>query len=112
MPAKTLSMISSIVTVILLVILAVLSFFVTLVMLNGYGDREGGPALIAFGVCQGIGLILSAILAARLTRIFVEKYNWNGILAVTVSALAGTVTGGGLGIVSFFVSIVVAEAMR
>jgi hypothetical protein len=112
MPTKTLSIISSVVTVVLLIILAILSFFVTLVMLNGYGDREGGPALIAFGICQGIGLILSAILSARLTRIFLEKYNWNAILAVIVSVLAGAVTGGGLGIVSFFVSIVVAEAIR
>lgn len=111
MPTKTLSIISSIVTVILLIIFAIFAFFIQLVALNGYSEREGGTALTVSGICLGIGVILSAILASWLTRLFITKYNWNQILAVAASVFASLIFGGGLGVVSLFISIAVAGAL-
>jgi hypothetical protein len=111
MPTKTLSIISSIVTAILLIIFAVFAFFIQLVALNGYSESDGGAALIVSIVCQGIGLILSAILAGWLTRVFITKFNWNNILAVVLSVIAGILFGGGLVIISLFLSIFIAGAL-
>lgn len=112
MSTKTISTISSVITVVLLLLLGVLYGFIQLVMLNGYSEREGGPALIAFGICQVAGLILCAVLSGRLAAYFVAKMNWGKFMASAVSVLAGTVLGGLLGIPSFFISVIVAESLR
>jgi hypothetical protein len=100
------------VTVILLLLLGAAIMFFLLVALNGYSDREAGPALVTSVVCQGAGVILSAVLAWKLTRWFIERLKWNKVLSVIVSILAGTVLGGGLGLVSSIVAVLVAESMR
>ena len=112
MPAKTLSVISSILTVILLFLLGLAFMFALLVALNGFGDREGGPALLTSVVCQGATLILAALLAGRSTRFLVEKRHWNGFLSVCASVFAGTILFVGSGVASFVISVIVAEAIR
>lgn len=112
MSTKTLSVISSAITVILLVILGVMIFFMEMIALNGYSGSEGGPALTTSAICLGIGAILSAILAGWLTRLFITRFSWHHILAMATSIFAGLVAGAGMGAVSFFVSILVAEMLR
>lgn len=112
MTTKTLSVISSVLTVIFLLLLGFFIMFMLLVALNGFSDREGGPALLTSVICQGITLILAAILAGRLTRVFVDKYNWNKFLSVLLSVFAGTILFVGSGGVSFFISVIVAESLR
>ncbi len=112
MPNKTPAIISVISAIVLLLALGTLSFFIDLVVLNGYSESAGGPALIAFGICQSLGLILSAVFAWRLTNLLLVKFNWNTILAVVVSVLASVVLSGILAVPAFVLSIVVAEAMQ
>lgn len=111
MTTKTLSIISAALTVISLILLGVVAFFSTILALNGFGDREGNAAIAITFVCQGSGLILSAILASWLTRLFVEKFNWNKILAVLLSIFAGTALGGFFVFGSLFLSIIAAEML-
>ena len=66
MPTKTPSIISAVLTVILLLLVGALSMFMTMVALNGFTGSEGGPALLTSLMCNGIAVILSAILAWRL----------------------------------------------
>lgn len=109
MPTKTLSLISTVLTAILVFLIGLVMFFGTIVMLNGFSGREGTAAIMISLVCQGGGLILSAILAGRLTRLFIEKFNWNNILAVILSVAAGTLLGGVFAFGSLFISLIAAE---
>jgi hypothetical protein len=66
MSAKPLSIISAVLTVIFVILLGIAFIFVTMVALNGYGSREGDAALTITLICQGVGLLLSAILAGTM----------------------------------------------
>ncbi len=112
MTNKTPAMISVIVTVVLLLILGALSFFVDLIVLNGFSESAGGAALIAFGVCQSLGLILSAVFSWRFTNFLLAKFNWNTFLAVAVSVVASVILSGILAVPAFIISAAVAEGMR
>ncbi len=112
MTNKSPAIISVIATVVLLLILGALSFFIDLVVLNGFSESAGGAALIAFGVCQSLGLILSAVFSWRFTNFLLAKFNWNTFLAVAVSVLVSVVLSGVLAIPSFIISVVVAEGLR
>lgn len=111
MPTKTSSIISAVLTVILLLLVGALSMFMTMVALNGFTGSEGGPALLTNLMCNGIGVILSATLAWRLTRWLIEKFNWNKGLAVAVSVLAGVVFGVGISFLSIFAGVIVADTL-
>jgi hypothetical protein len=112
MSAKTLSMISSILTALFIFLFGFVLFFGLVVLFNGLSGREATPALMVSLICQGIGLILSAVLAGRLTRTLVEKFNWNRIVVVAASVLAGTALGGVLAVAAVFISVFVAEGLR
>jgi len=109
MSNKTPALIASVLTVILLLLIAVLSVFGQMILLNGASEKLGTTAMGISLACQGAGLILSAIIASRLTRLFLEKFNWNKIIAVIAAVFAGTLFGGILSFLSIIVSILIAE---
>ncbi|MBL8063668.1 MAG: hypothetical protein JNK32_11645 [Anaerolineales bacterium] len=111
MTSKTPSIISTVLTVILLLLIGTLGMFLTMVMLNGFSGSQGGPALTTTFVCNGIGVILSAIISWRMTRWLIERFNWNKALAVATSVLAGVVFGLGLSFVSIFIGVAVADIL-
>jgi hypothetical protein len=111
MPSKTPSVVSAVLTVIFLLLIGLILTFGQLVMLNGFSEREGTASFISAFVCQGVGLILCAALAWWLTKLFVQKFNWNKVLAVIVSVFIATILGSGLAFVSLIVSLGIAEAM-
>lgn len=111
MPTNTPSIVSTIITVLLLLLTAALGLFGLVIGLNGYNDSAGGPALAATFACNGIVIILAAILAWRLPKWLVGKFNWNSVLAVIVSVIAGTTAGGILSFISIFVGIFIADAI-
>ena len=111
MPTKTPLVVSSVLTVIFLVLFGLLLTFGQLVILNGFSEREGTASFITAFVCQGVGIILCAILSWWLTKLFVQKFNLNKVLSVIISVVVTTVLGSGLAFVSLLISIGVAEAM-
>ncbi len=111
MSTKSLSTISVVLTVVFLILFGMILFFSTLLALNGFGDSEGTAAVIITLVCQGGGLILAGVLTGRLTRLFIDKLNWNRVLAVIVSVFAGSALGTVLVFAALFISIFVAGAM-
>jgi hypothetical protein len=112
MSTKTFSLIASIVTVILLLVLGALMALMQLLALNGFSEQEGGAALAVSLACQGVGLILSALLTRRLTLRLIERSNWNRFLAAAVAVLAGLLLGSVFWALSLAAALVVAEALR
>jgi hypothetical protein len=112
MSTKTPLVVSSVLTVIFLILFGLVLTFGQLVMLNGFSEREGIASFITAFVCQGVGIILCAILSWWLTKLLIQKFNLNKVLSVIISVAVTTVLGGGLAFVSLLVSIGVAEAMR
>ena len=108
MPTKTLAIISAVLTVVLLILFGVLFLFMQMIALNGASEQQGTTAMGFSLICQGIGVILAAVLAWRLTTLLIEKFNWNAILSVVIAVLAGTFGGGLLAFLSFIVSIPIA----
>lgn len=106
------STIASVLTVIFLIVLGLVLLFGQVIAMNGFSERAGSVALVVSLVCQGVTVILAAVLAGRLARLFVDRFNWNVILAVIMSALAGAMAGGMFAFASVLLSILIAEGMR
>lgn len=98
-------MIAATLTVLLLTVLAILFMLVQMLALNGVSERQGTTALGLSLACQGVSILLSGGLAFGLSRLFVERFNWNKILAVVLAVVAGTALGLGLSLVSIFVGM-------
>jgi len=111
MPTKTPVIISVILTVLVLLFLGVLSIFMNMVALNGMSSREGGPALLTLGSCSIIGIILSAVVASRLTKTFISNYSWNSILAVITAFIAGSILGFIFDVIGFISAVIVADIL-
>jgi len=101
-------MIAATLTVLLLTVLAILFMLVQMLALNGVSERQGTTALGLSLACQGVSILLSGGLAFGLSRLFVERFNWNKILAVVLAVVAGTALGLGLSLVSIFVGMLAA----
>ncbi len=111
MSTRTLGMIASVVTFVVVLLLGVILLFGLLVILNGFSSREGGAALLTAVVCQGATLIVATLLAGRLARVLIEKHHWHRIVSVIASVLAGAVIFVGAGVVSAIIAMMVAETM-
>lgn len=109
MPTKTASIIASVVTAILVILLAIFFGFGGIVLLNGFMDASA--AVTTGFICLGIGVILCAVLAWALAKTFIARFKWNTIPAVIVSVLLSSLLGGGLGFVSMMLMLFVAESM-
>jgi hypothetical protein len=111
MSTKIPSIISSVLTVIFLIIIGLVFTFGQVVILNGFSEREGNASFLTAFICQGVGMLVCAVLAWWLTKFLVQKFNWNKVLSVIISVVVTTALGGGLAFASLIVSIGVAEAM-
>ena len=105
MPNKRPAIISAVLTVILLIIFGILSVFTQMLVLNGVSERQGMTAMGVSLVCQGVGAIIAALLAAWLTNFVITKFNWSNILAVVIAVIAGTLFGGALSFIAIIISI-------
>lgn len=105
MSNKTPAIISSILTIVLLLLFAVLSVFTQMIALNGVSENEGMTAMGISLICQGMGVILVGVLAGWLTHIVINKFNWNKVLAVIVAVIVGVLLGGAISLISTLMSI-------
>lgn len=111
MPTRTPSIISMVMTVVLLLLLGALVIFVLLILLNGFSEREGGPALVTALVCQSVGVLSAAVLAWKLPRWLSEKFQWNKALSVAIAVAGGLVVGGAISFTSIVAALIVAETL-
>lgn len=108
MSDKKPAIVSAVLTVLFLVFLAIISVLLQMVALNGAGERQGLTAMGISLACQGIVILLLAIIAARTTRFLITRIDWNSILAVVVTVFVATVIGGTLAFLSTIISIPIA----
>ncbi|MFN8413283.1 MAG: hypothetical protein U0Z26_12920 [Anaerolineales bacterium] len=108
MPSKIPAIISTVVTIILLILFAVVMTLFEVLALNGASESQGTIALGVSLGCQGLGLILIGILTWRFTNFLIGKFNWNQILAVIVVVISGTLLGLGISVLASIISIFVA----
>ena len=104
MSNKTASTIAGLCTFFILILVAVLSVFGQMLVLNGASEAQGFNAVSISLICQSVGLLLSVILARWLTNLLIAKFNWNNILAILVAVFAATALGG----ITSFLSIIIA----
>ena len=105
MSTKTSGTIAALTTFVLLIVIAVLSVFMQMIVLNGASENKGFTALVISIIAQSIGLLLSVIIVRVLTKLFIEKFSWNNILAIIAAILAGTTFGGIVALIATVVSI-------
>lgn len=76
-----------------------------MLVLNGASENQGTTAMgISLG-CQGLGMILAGILSWWLTNTAVHKWNWNKVIAVLISVVAGITLGGIISAISIIAAI-------
>ena len=105
MSSKTPAIISSILTIVLLIIFAVLSVFMQMLVLNDASERQGFTAMGISLACQGITALLVGLLAGRVTNLLISKFNWNNILAVAAAVIPRTALGGLVSFLSVIIAI-------
>lgn len=103
MPSKIPATVSGLSTFIILILVAVLSVFAQMLVLNGASEAQGFNIVSISLICQSVGLFPAIILARWLTNFLITKHNWNNILAILVAVFAGTALGG----ITSFLSIIV-----
>ena len=103
MPSKVPALISGLSIFIILILIAILSVFGQMLVLNGVSESQGFNAMSISLICQSVGLFPAIILARWLTNFLITKYNWNNILAILVAVIAGTALGG----ITSFLSIII-----
>jgi hypothetical protein len=111
MSTKIPSVISSVLTFIFLIVFGFLLTIGQVVMLNGFSEKEGNASFLTAFICQGVVILFCVVLAWWLTKVLVQKFNWNKVLSVVLSVVATTLLGSGLAFASLIVAIGVAEAM-
>ncbi|MFZ5858454.1 MAG: hypothetical protein ACOYZ6_16635 [Chloroflexota bacterium] len=108
-PSKTPIVVSVVLTVILLLLLTAFAFFMQIIIMNGViSSRQTNIALGTTFGCQGLEVILGAILAGRLTRFFLDRFQMNRVLAVIFSVVAVLVLAAVLSVISIFVGLIAA----
>ena len=109
MSTKTVSIIASVVTALLVLLIVAVFAFGGIVLLNGFMDASA--AIYAGFTCLGLTLILCPILAGMLTRTLISKFSWNNVLAGSIAVLTSTLLGAALGFGSVVVMGIVADIM-
>jgi len=105
MPSKIPALIAGLSTAIILIVLAVLSVFTQILVLNGASENQAFNAMGISLICQSVGLLLAVILARWLTNLFITKLNWNNILAIVAAIFAAVMFGGLLAALASVLSI-------
>jgi adenylosuccinate lyase len=109
MPTRKPVIVSVLLTIILLVLVAILTMFVQIVLLNGVMNE--GQATTALGVtlgCQAVTILLGAILARWSTRLLISRFQLGQILAVLIPVVSVTILGAVTAILSIFTGLIAA----
>jgi hypothetical protein len=108
-PNRTASILSGLLTAVILILLAILSVFMQMVMLNGVSEPQGLSGMSISLLCQGISLSLAVIFSRWLSNLLMVKFNLNALLAVLIAVIVSTGLGGLISFLSIIVAIPLAE---
>lgn len=100
------------VTALLSVAAAIFGFFILLLGLNGFSERQATPSLIFYIVFCLTSLLILSFLGTLIAKAFVEKGWMNKAWAAIVSILSTSIVSGLLVIVAVFAGFALAEFLR
>jgi hypothetical protein len=100
------------VTAILDLAVAICGFFILLIGLNGFSERQATPTLIFYVIFCLTSLIILSYLGTLVAKAFVEKGWMNRVWAAVVSILSTSIVSGLLVIVAVFAGFALAEFLR
>ena len=100
MSTRTASLLSTILSIVLLLIFAVLAVIFELIALNGASESQGMRAIGISLACLGVGAILLGALAWKTTAFLIQKFSLNPVLAVTLTTGLALLVGGTISILS------------
>jgi hypothetical protein len=100
------------VTAFINLVAAAAGFFILLLGLNGYSERQATPSLILYLVLSVLSIVGFGALAV-FTANFVVKKNWVGNAgAAFVATISSSIVGGLVLIVGLFIAFALAEVVR
>lgn len=105
MSTRTAAILSTILSILMLVIFAVLVVIFEILALNGVPESQGVRAIGISLACLGVGVILLGILAWKLTAFLIQKFKLNPALAVLLTVALMLLIGGTISILSIFISL-------
>lgn len=108
MSNKAHAVISTLLTIIFLVILAIASVLLEMLALNGASERQGTLAMGISLACQGVSLVLIAVFTRWFTNLLIARFNWSKVVAVIVAVISGVLLGSVISFLSLIISIPVA----
>lgn len=108
MSTKTPAAISTILTIVILVFLAVVFTLFQMLALNGASEKQGMTAMGLSLGCQSLVVILLGAFAARATNFLITKVGWDRILAVIITVIVATTLGGAISFLASIIAIPVA----
>ncbi len=103
MPSKIPAILSGLSTLVILILVAVLSVFVQMLVLNGVSEAKAFNAMSISLICQSVGLLIAVSITRWAPNLLITKFNWSRFLAMTVAVGAAT----GVGVVIAFLSIII-----
>jgi hypothetical protein len=109
MDTRTSTTLSVILTIIAILLISVFAFLMQIVLMNGVvSTSQTNIALGASLSCQGVNVLLGAILAGRLTRLYLTRFRMHKGWAVVLAILPVTVMAAILSAIAIFVGLAVA----
>lgn len=100
------------VTAILDLAVAIFGFFILLIGLNGFSERQATPTLIFYITFCLTSLIILSYLGTIVAKAFVEKGWMNNVWAAIVAILSTSIVSGLIVIVAVFAGFALAEFLR
>jgi hypothetical protein len=105
MSTRTAAILSTILSILMLVIFAVLVVIFEILALNGVPESQGVRAIGISLACLGVSAILLGVLAWKATAFLIQKFKLNPALAVLLTVFLMLLIGGTISILSIFISI-------
>ncbi len=100
------------ITAIIDLAVAIFGFFILLIGLNGFSERQATASLIFYIVFCLTSLLILSFLGTLIAKAFVEKGWMNKAWAAIVSILSTSIVSGLLVIVAVFAGFALAEFLR
>lgn len=105
MSSRAASILSTVLSLVLLAIFAVLMVIVEMIVLNGVPESQGMNALAVSLACLGAGAILVGVLAWKTTAFLISNFDLSPVLAVTLAVALGMLAGGSIAFLAILFSI-------
>jgi hypothetical protein len=101
-----------IITAILNGIIGAVVFFILLISMNGFSERQATPGLLLFIIWVVLTAIMAGVLSFLTVKYLIDKKSMGAIVAALMAVTIFTIIGGISNIVGMLAAILLATALR